>query len=138
MAARNVACPSCGAELDVSTFAPGAHFRCGACRLELVAPPAAAPQPLRSRKGSVRGRHGRSSNLMPWAIVTTLLCCQIGGIVAIVYAAKASTHAASGDTMRAREAENVARTWIWISVFTPFVIVGVALLISVTTGHSFR
>ena len=40
--------------------------------------------------------------------------------------------------MRAREAKNVARTWIWISVFTPFVLVGVALLISVTTGHSFR
>src|SRR5688572_15793916 len=38
-----VACPRCGAQFDVSAFAPGSNFVCGACKNMLQVPAAAAP-----------------------------------------------------------------------------------------------
>ena len=38
-----VACPRCGSQFDVSTFAPGSTFQCGACRNILQVPMPAAP-----------------------------------------------------------------------------------------------
>ncbi len=38
-----VACPRCGAQFDVSSFAPGSSFVCGACQNTLQVPAAAAP-----------------------------------------------------------------------------------------------
>ncbi|HEU4394211.1 MAG TPA: hypothetical protein VFS92_01520, partial [Planctomycetota bacterium] len=38
-----VACPRCGAQFDVSAFAPGSNFVCGACKNMLQVPAAVAP-----------------------------------------------------------------------------------------------
>lgn len=53
---------------------------------------------------------------MVGAILTTLFCCQIGGIVAIIYAAQVSTKLACGDVEGARAASKTASAWIIVNV----------------------
>ena len=48
-----VACPRCGAQIDVSSFAPGSSFVCGACQNTLQVPEAATESGLRRGRGSV-------------------------------------------------------------------------------------
>ena len=51
-------------------------------------------------------------NHMVGAVLTTLFCCQIGGIVAIIYAAQVNTKLARGDVEGARAASRTANRWI--------------------------
>ena len=53
---------------------------------------------------------------MVGAILSTLFCCQIGGIIAIVYAAQVNSKLANGDVEGARAASKTANTWITVSV----------------------
>ena len=55
-------------------------------------------------------------NHMVGAILTTLFCCLIGGIVSIVYAAKVNTKLAQGDIEGARAASKTAKTWIIVNM----------------------
>ena len=55
---------------------------------------------------------------MVGAILTAPFCCQIGGIVAIVYAAQVNTKLARGDIEGARAASKTANTWIMVSIIT--------------------
>jgi hypothetical protein len=57
---------------------------------------------------------GDIPNYLAPAILCTLFCCTIGGIVAIVYAAQVNGKIAAGDYHGAREASNSARTWCWV------------------------
>lgn len=51
-------------------------------------------------------------NHMVGAILTTIFCCLIGGIVAIIYASKVNTKLAQGDVEGAIAASNTANNWI--------------------------
>ena len=55
-------------------------------------------------------------NHMVGAILTALFCCQIGGIVAIVYAAQVNSKLARGDIEGARAASKTAGTWIIVNL----------------------
>lgn len=55
-------------------------------------------------------------NHMVGAILTALFCCQIGGIVAIVYAAQVNSKLARGDVEGARAASKTAGTWIAVNI----------------------
>ena len=61
---------------------------------------------------------------MVGAILTALFCCQIGGIVAIVYAAQVNSKLARGDIEGARAASKTANTWITVNIITG-VLIGV-------------
>ena len=63
-------------------------------------------------------------NHMVGAILTALFCCQIGGIVAIVYAAQVNSKLARGDIEGARAASKTANTWITVNIITG-VLIGV-------------
>lgn len=146
---RTTWCPACNAHLDVSRHAPGVRIRCSECKTVLVvpeevpevapvapAPPVVAPLRAGGTRPAPRPRRGRVSvpNLLPWSIVAALLCCQIGGIIAIVYSVQANSAAERGDLHAARRAEKAARMWLWISAVTlPAVI---ALLVA--TGYFTR
>ena len=54
-------------------------------------------------------------NYLVFAILTTIFCCQILGIVSIVYAAQVNSKWAAGDYEGAREASKNAKLWAWIS-----------------------
>jgi len=50
------------------------------------------------------------------AILVTLFCCQIPGIVAIVYAAVAMGNNSGEKYAAAHDAAGKAKTWVWVSV----------------------
>lgn len=55
-------------------------------------------------------------NHMVGAVLTTLFCCLIGGIIAIIYASQVNTKLAQGDIAGAQAASKTANTWIIINV----------------------
>ena len=63
-------------------------------------------------------------NHMVGAILTTLFCCLIGGIIAIVYASQVNTKLAQGDIAGAQAASRTANGWIIANV-----IFGLAIIV---------
>lgn len=57
-------------------------------------------------------------NHLVGAILTTLFCCLIGGIVAIVYSCQVNTKLAVGDIEGAKAASSTAKTWIIVNIAT--------------------
>ena len=79
-------------------------------------------------------------NYLVWSILTTVFCCQIFGIVSIVFAAQVNGKQAVGDIQGAMDASRKAKTWaiaaaasavVGYIVIFGFVIVGGAMS---TTG----
>ena len=84
-------------------------------------------------KAIVTPTHADVPNHLVGAILTTLFCCQITGIVAIVYASQVNTKLAQGDVAGAQEASRTASTWIIVSVITGFVILFLNVIIGVSS-----
>ena len=51
-------------------------------------------------------------NHMVGAVLTAIFCCQIGGIIAIIYASKVNTKLAQGDVEGAIASSKTASNWI--------------------------
>ncbi len=66
-------------------------------------------------------------NYLVFAILTTIFCCQILGIVSIVYAAQVNSKWTAGDIQGAMDASKNAKLWAWIAF-------GSGLLIAVVVG----
>ncbi len=62
------------------------------------------------------------TNWLPWAIISTLFCCQITGIVSIVYAAMANSNR-QVNPVKAAEQNRMARLFFWIGTILGFVII---------------
>ncbi|MDF1860685.1 MAG: CD225/dispanin family protein [Verrucomicrobiales bacterium] len=58
------------------------------------------------------------------SIVCLVLCCLVGGIIALVYSTKVEPALQRGDVAAAREASKTAKMWCWISF-------GVGLVINI-------
>lgn len=76
----------------------------------------------RSTSGPVFGhgfkepvREPMPSTYFVWAIVMTIICCTIPGIVAIIFSSQVSTRYAVGDLEGARRASRNAEIWIIVS-----------------------
>ena len=54
-------------------------------------------------------------NYLVQAILVTIFCCLIPGIVAIIYAAQVNGKLAAGDIPGAQQASNNAKTWSWLA-----------------------
>lgn len=57
----------------------------------------------------------RPDNYLVWSIVVTILCCLIGGIVALVYSSKVNSAYDRGDYAASMSASNSAKTWCIVS-----------------------
>ncbi|MGZ7060859.1 MAG: CD225/dispanin family protein, partial [Candidatus Angelobacter sp.] len=55
------------------------------------------------------------SNYLVFAILTTVFCCLLTGIPAIIYASQVNTKLQIGDVAGAQAASNNAKMWCWIS-----------------------
>jgi len=99
-------CPGCGGPAKVSASDPGAAR---------VAMPQGTPPP---------------TFLVP-SILVTLFCCQIFGIVAIVYSAIAMGKNSSGDYAEAQRFAGNAKMWCWIGFGTGIVVIGGYILLMV-------
>lgn len=75
------------------------------------------------------------SNKMVWAILTTIFCCLIGGIVAIIYSSKSNSlyHSALLTTdsglqnnllLQSEEYNKKAGTWIIVNLIFGFLVEG--------------
>ncbi len=65
---------------------------------------------------------------LAWSIAVTILCCLVGGIVAIVYSSQVSSRYIAGDYEGAEYASRQARIWIIVSACVGFA-VGIAYTI---------
>jgi len=61
-------------------------------------------------------------NYLVFAILTTIFCCQILGIVSIVFAAQVNSRWNSGDVQGALDASKNAKLWAWIAFGSGFII----------------
>lgn len=57
-------------------------------------------------------------NYLLWAVLATILCCMIPGIVAIVFSANVSSRYYAGDIEGAKRASKRAQIWIIVAVVT--------------------
>ena len=63
------------------------------------------------------------------AILCTVFCCQVFGIVAIVFAAQVNSKLSAGDYQGAVSCSNSARTWCWIAFWLGLLLYVVPCLI---------
>jgi hypothetical protein len=111
-------CTQCGAENSAGSTS------CSRCHAVLYVPGSAqAPQ---SQDKAI------PNHLLP-SILVTLCCCQVPGIVAIVYAAQVNALIRAGDFAGARRCSRLAATWMWVA-FGLGLLVGVIYGVAVLAG----
>lgn len=103
-------CNSCGAEVSDKAVV------CPKCGVQLT------------RKTAAPGNPVHVPNHMVWAILTTLFCCLVGGIIAIVYSSKVNTRLAQGDIAGAQAAAKTAKNWIIANIVVGFILPIVGIL----------
>jgi len=96
-----------------------------------VVNPYQRPADRTEARPQVGGRAQQINNGLVPAILATIFCCPIPGIVAIVYAAQVSGHTQQGDIRRAQDAANSAKTWTWVAFGLGLVFVLIQVLIGV-------
>lgn len=64
-----------------------------------------------------------------WSILTTVCCCVVFGIIAIVYSAQVSAAYNRGDYVQAERSSKTALNWIIASAVTGVVMMGLSLLL---------
>lgn len=70
-------------------------------------------------------------NYLVFAILTTIFCCQIFGIVSIVFAAQVNSRWNSGDAQGAMDASRNAKLWAWLAFGSGVLVAVVAILLAV-------
>jgi uncharacterized membrane protein len=73
-------------------------------------------------------------NHLVWAILSTIFCCFVPGIVAIVYATQVDSKYSAGDYYGAVDASNKARLWSIISAVSVLVLILLYLLFVFVLG----
>jgi len=73
-------------------------------------------------------------NYLVFAILVTIFCCQIFGIVSIVFAAMVNSKWYEGDFEGALNASKNAKLWAWISFATGIAIVLFFTLLAIIGG----
>lgn len=114
-------CTNCGAQIpENANNCP----QCGASASNI------AGAPMDPRVGHVAGQPGAPTQtyLVP-AILVTIFCCQIFGIVAIVYAAIAMGKNSAGQYQEAAQAAKSAKMWCWLGFGIGFIIVGAYMVL---------
>lgn len=90
-------------------------------------PPQIPQQPYASQQPEMPQEPCPPTNML-WAILTTVLCCQVFGIIAIVYAAQVSSKYYAGDIECAKKYSDRAAIWCIASIvcgliYMPFAII---------------
>ena len=70
-------------------------------------------------------------NYLVFAILVTIFCCQLLGIVSIVFAAQVNAKWNAGDHDGALEASKNAKLWAWISFASGFALATIGILMAV-------
>lgn len=60
------------------------------------------------------------SNYLALSIITTIICCQIFGIIAIVYSSQVNSKYVAGDYAGAQKASDNAKLWNFLAIGISF------------------
>jgi uncharacterized membrane protein len=71
------------------------------------------------------------SNYLIGAILCTIFCCQVFGIISIVYAAQVNSKWEAGNFEGARQASKNALLWIWLAIGSAVVLIVSALSLGI-------
>lgn len=63
-----------------------------------------------------------------WAVIATVMCCQITGVIAIAYGVMTSSANSAGNYEKARRYSDIAQIWVMVSIALGLVYMPVALL----------
>ena len=63
-----------------------------------------------------------------WAVIATVVCCQITGVIAIVYGAMTSSANSAGNYAKARRYSDIAQIWVMVSIVLGLIYMPIALL----------
>ena len=63
-----------------------------------------------------------------WAVIVTVMCCQITGVIAIVYGAMTSSANSAGNYEKARRYSDIAQIWVMVSIVLGLIYMPIALL----------
>lgn len=73
-------------------------------------------------------------NYLVWSILSTIFCCQVPGIVSIVFASQVNSKYSQGDFQGANDSSRKAKTWalvatllgaVWVVVWVVYLVFGV-------------
>ena len=64
-----------------------------------------------------------------WAVIATVMCCQITGVIAIVYGAMTSSANSAGNYDKARRYSDIAQIWVMVSIVLGLIYMPIALLL---------
>jgi hypothetical protein len=70
-------------------------------------------------------------NYLVFAILVTIFCCQIPGIVSIVFAAQVNSKWSSGDYDGALNASRNAKLWAWVGFGTGLALAIIGVLFAI-------
>jgi len=70
-------------------------------------------------------------NYLVFAILVTIFCCQILGIVSIVFAAQVNSRWNAGDMQGALDASKNAKLWAWIGLGSGVLVLIVVLILAI-------
>ena len=110
---------------------PDGSSQCTSCGEALTPPPATPMGSPFASQGSSLGASagGPSPTYLVQSILVTIFCCQVFGIVAIVFAAMASGKNSSGDYAEAADLAAKAKTWCWVGFGLGLLVYGVTLVL---------
>ncbi|MGM9812293.1 MAG: CD225/dispanin family protein [Muribaculaceae bacterium] len=63
-----------------------------------------------------------------WAVIVTVMCCQITGVIAIVYGVMTSSANSAGNYEKARRYSDIAQIWVMVSIVLGLIYMPIALL----------
>jgi hypothetical protein len=115
-------CQHCGTNIDDS------YNRCPSCG---ESPSGQHEQSQPGHQPVARYDADKAPTYLVYSILVTIFCCQIFGIIAIVFSAIAMGKNSSGDYPGAYEAAKTAKLWCWLGfgIGFVFVILYAALLV---------
>lgn len=64
-----------------------------------------------------------------WAVIVTVMCCQITGVIAIVYGVMTSSANSAGNYEKARRYSDIAQIWVMVSIVLGLIYMPIALLL---------
>ena len=73
-------------------------------------------------------------NYLVFAILVTIFCCQVFGIVSIVFAATVNSKWSAGDFEGALNASKNAKLWAWVSFATGIAVISFFTLLAILGG----
>ncbi|MFK7959579.1 MAG: CD225/dispanin family protein [Phycisphaerales bacterium] len=95
--------------------------------------PGMSPPPMGMAPGTYGGADlPKLDFVLP--VLTTLCCCLIGGIVAIIYTAQGNTAAATGDVAGYQKAANARKTWMIVSLVIGLLVNGGYMGLTIFAG----